>query len=171
MDDEQIEGLEFPEADEAPNAEQQEEMLPKSRVTELLKKAKLKGRDQMQEQLDQLMKENESLKSQKMCIRDRYTDWADSKSFLQKIFVERVFDPTLCGFDPLARESHKGDGKYCFEIFPRSAEEAAEEFGKEILSNANFTRTEGQFSWSYYNQQEKIILFCEFFKNLSLIHI
>ena len=64
MDDEQIEGLEFPEADEAPNAEQQEEMLPKSRVTELLKKAKLKGRDQMQEQLDQLMKENESLKSQ-----------------------------------------------------------------------------------------------------------
>lgn len=93
-----------------------------------------------------------------------YTDWADSKSFLQKIFVERVFDPTLCGFDPLARESHKGDGKYCFEIFPRSAEEAAEEFGKEILSNANFTRTEGQFSWSYYNQQEKIILFCEFFK-------
>lgn len=93
-----------------------------------------------------------------------YTDWTDSRSFLQKIFVERAFDPTLCGFDPLARESHKGDGMYCFEFFPRNEDEAKEEFGAEIVKGMDFARGAGGFNWSYYNQQEKIILFCEFYK-------
>lgn len=42
---------------------QAEEMLPKSRVEELVKKAKLKGRDQMQAELDALKAENEALKT------------------------------------------------------------------------------------------------------------
>lgn len=41
-----------------------EKMLPVSRVNELVKKAKLKGRDSMQQQLEQLQRENETLKSQ-----------------------------------------------------------------------------------------------------------
>lgn len=40
----------------------QEEMLPKSRVEELVKKAKLKGRDGMQPEIDALKAENEALK-------------------------------------------------------------------------------------------------------------
>ena len=40
----------------------QEEMLPKSRVEELVKKAKLKGRDGMQAELDAIRAENEALK-------------------------------------------------------------------------------------------------------------
>lgn len=42
----------------------EEKMLPVSRVNELVKKAKLKGRDQMQQQLEELQRENESLKQQ-----------------------------------------------------------------------------------------------------------
>lgn len=41
----------------------QEEMLPKSRVEELVKKAKLKGRDSMQSELDALKAENAALKN------------------------------------------------------------------------------------------------------------
>ena len=44
-----------------PQAE--EESLPKSRVEELVKKAKLKGRDSMQAELDALKAENETLKA------------------------------------------------------------------------------------------------------------
>lgn len=42
---------------------QQEKMLPVSRVEELVKKAKLKGRDSMQQELDALKAENEQLKN------------------------------------------------------------------------------------------------------------
>ena len=49
-----------------------------------------------------------------------YTDYLNEMSFQQGIKVERVFDPTLCGFDPLARESHKGDGRYCYQLFPKT---------------------------------------------------
>ena len=42
--------------------ESAEEMIPKSHAERLIKKAKLKGRDQMQDQLDALRAENESLK-------------------------------------------------------------------------------------------------------------
>lgn len=42
---------------------QQEESLPKSRVEELVKKAKLKGRDSMQAELDALKAENAALKT------------------------------------------------------------------------------------------------------------
>lgn len=43
--------------------EQQEKMLPQSRVEELVRKAKLRGRESMQEQLEALKRENEELKT------------------------------------------------------------------------------------------------------------
>lgn len=42
----------------------QEKMIPASRVEELIKKAKLKGRDAMQDELDRVRRENEMLKGQ-----------------------------------------------------------------------------------------------------------
>lgn len=92
-----------------------------------------------------------------------YTDYASEKSFDQKIFVDRVFDPTLCGFDPLARESHKGDGRYAYELFPKSAEEAIDMYGSEVTKNIGFTRDVEGFSWSYRNQTEDIMIFAEYF--------
>lgn len=49
--------------DSADTGSQQEKMLPASRVEELVKKAKLKGRDSMQAELDALKAENAQLKS------------------------------------------------------------------------------------------------------------
>src|SRR4029077_13307636 len=56
------------------------------------------------------------------------TDYANPMSMHQVINVERVYDPTLCGFDQVARYSHKGDGRFCFELFPKTVEEFESEF-------------------------------------------
>lgn len=95
-----------------------------------------------------------------------YTDYAGEMEFDQKIFVERVFDPTLTVFDPLARKSHKGDGRFATELFPKSADEAVEIYGSDILKNVKFTRKANVngFNWSYRNQNEDIIMFAEHFR-------
>lgn len=95
-----------------------------------------------------------------------YTDYADSMSMEQKIYVERVFDPTLCGFDPLARATHKGDGRYAFECFPKSVDEAEKLYGSDVAKGMDFVRSPDikDFNWSYKNQSEDIILFAEFYK-------
>lgn len=95
-----------------------------------------------------------------------FTDYASEMSFDQQIYVERVFDPTLTVFDPLARKSHKGDGRFACELFPKSAGEAEEMYGSDVLKGVRFTRNtsvEG-FNWSYRNQKEDIILFGEYFR-------
>lgn len=95
-----------------------------------------------------------------------YTDYANEMSFDQQICIERVFDPTLTVFDPLARKSHKGDGRFACELFPKSAGEAEEMYGSDILKDVKFTRTSGLggFNWSYRNQKEDIMLFGEYFR-------
>lgn len=93
-----------------------------------------------------------------------YTDYVNEKSFEQNIYIEKTFDSTLCGFDPLARESHKGDGRYCFKIVPKTKEEFAEEFGEERAKQYRFSKTVGDFNWSYMNKDEPIILVVDFFE-------
>jgi hypothetical protein len=93
-----------------------------------------------------------------------FNDYINELSFDQKIYVQRVFDPTLTGFDPMAREPHKGDGNYCFELFPRTKEEFEEEFGKGMAEEMRFCRDVGAFSWSYPQQQQDVVLVCEFFE-------
>jgi hypothetical protein len=95
-----------------------------------------------------------------------YTDYANEKSFDQNIYIERVFDPTLTGFDPLARDSHKGDGRYAYELFPKSKGEAEELYGADITKGISFTRNSSleNFNWSYKNQTEDILLFAEYYR-------
>lgn len=95
-----------------------------------------------------------------------FTDYASELSFDQQIYIERVFDPTLTVFDPLARKSHKGDGRFACELFPKSAGEAEEMYGSDILKDVKFTRNTNVngFNWSYRNQKEDIILFGEYFR-------
>lgn len=92
-----------------------------------------------------------------------YTDYVNPMSFEQNIYVDRVFDPTLCGFDPLARTSHKGDGRYCFEIYPMTEEDFKKKFGEDELNQMKFARTIEGFSWSYNNGKENVIMVCDFY--------
>ncbi len=92
------------------------------------------------------------------------TEYVNEMSFEQKVCVERVFDPTLCFFDPLARESHKGDGRFCGEVSPMTREAFEEQYGKDATSSMNFTRSLSGFSWSFTNEKEDIVLVCDFYE-------
>lgn len=96
-----------------------------------------------------------------------FTDYVNELSFEQKIMVERVFDPTLTGFDPLARKTHKGDGRYAFELFPKTKEDLEAEFGADAVKNLSFTRAIDGFSWSYQNGEKKIALLCDFYLKVN----
>jgi hypothetical protein len=93
-----------------------------------------------------------------------HTDYLNEMSFEQKICVSRVFDPTLCFFDPLARESHKGDGRFCGEISPMTKDAFMEQYGKDALESMNFTRSLSGFSWSFTNEKEDIVLVCDYYE-------
>jgi len=95
-----------------------------------------------------------------------FTEYSGEMAFEQRICVEPVFDDTLTVFDPLARKSHKGDGRFACELFPKAADEAVETYGSDILKNVKFTRNSNVagFNWSYRNQKEDILLFAEYFK-------
>ena len=46
----------------------------------------------------------------------------------QNIFMTRGFDPTMVGFDPMAQEDDKSDGRYAFECVPMRRDEFEREF-------------------------------------------
>ena len=93
-----------------------------------------------------------------------YTDYISSMSMDQKICANRVFDPTLCGFDPLARKSHKGDGGYCFQLFPKEREEVEKEYGSNALKGLKYARSFSGFNWSYRAAKRDIVLMCQYDK-------
>lgn len=93
-----------------------------------------------------------------------WTEYAHPMSFNQVIKFDRVYDPTLVGFDPLARAPHKGDGRFCFELFPKSKEEFEEEYPHIDLHGIDFTRHVDGFNWSYSNNQEDILLICDYYE-------
>ncbi|WP_339050231.1 hypothetical protein [Rickettsiella endosymbiont of Xylota segnis] len=92
-----------------------------------------------------------------------WTEYQHEKSFDQVIKIGRVFDPTLVGFDPLAALPHKGDGRYCFELIPKTKEEFQKEYPDIDLSTLKFSSNLKGFNWSYQNQQEKILLLCDYY--------
>lgn len=93
-----------------------------------------------------------------------YTDYINEMSFEQNICIERAFDPTLCVFDPLARTSHKGDGRFCAELYPMTKEEFEDKFGADALEGMKFTRSLSGFDWSFQNEQEEIVLVCDYYE-------
>ena len=94
-----------------------------------------------------------------------WTDYASPMSFEQQIYHGRVFDPTLCGFDPMARTQHKGDGQYSFEIYPMLEEDFKRTFPEVDISQIMYHGDMSSFSWSYVNSNEqKYILVCEYYE-------
>lgn len=90
-------------------------------------------------------------------------DYDSDMSFNHEIYAERVYDPLLLGFDPIAREKHKGDGEYCFELFPKTEDEL-----KEMYPGITFSSAEGiggnDFKWTYNIGRKKIYLLCRYYK-------
>lgn len=103
------------------------------------------------------------------------TDYENEMSFDQCINIKREQYPTSCFFDPMAMESHKGDGEYCGRIIPYKKEDAEREFGKEISTGGSYSRSFGNFNWSYRDASQKIVLLCEQFvkekKQVSIVKL
>lgn len=108
------------------------------------------------------------------CLKVR-TDYANEMSFDQMIFIERVFDPTLCGFDQLARYSHKGDGRFCYELFPMAKEDFEEKFPDIKTDEMNFRRDFAGFNWSYLNDQTPTLIVADYYekkkKRVSIVQV
>jgi uncharacterized protein YeaO (DUF488 family) len=96
-----------------------------------------------------------------------WTDYANAMSFDQVINWDVCQDPTLVGFDPMARRSHKGDGRFCFELFPYTKETFKKEFPKVDVERLTFSRSYAGFNWSYVNGREQIILVCDYYEKKS----
>lgn len=97
------------------------------------------------------------------------TDYASPMSFKQNIYIEKAFDSTLCGFDPMARHSHKGDGDYCFEIYPMSDKDFSRRFDHS-LADIKYTVVKKDndiegFTWAYKDiKDSKIVLVVEYYE-------
>lgn len=94
-----------------------------------------------------------------------WTDYASPMSFNQQIYLSRVFDPTMCGFDPMARTSHKGDGQFSFEIYPMLEEEFLRQFPGAEVRNSGYSKDIEGFNWTYKDVQgQKIILVADYYE-------
>lgn len=93
-----------------------------------------------------------------------WTDYANNMSFDQVIKFDRAYDPTLCGFDQLARYSHKGDGRFCFELFPMDKERFKEEYPDINIDTVTFRRDFEGFNWSYLNGNTEILIVCDYYE-------
>lgn len=94
-----------------------------------------------------------------------FTEYANNKSFKQVIKVRRAKYPTMCGYDPLATEPHKGDGEFSFDLSPKKKEDVESEYGADV-SDIKFSPSstlEG-FNWSFNNNNDDIVLVCSLFK-------
>lgn len=92
-----------------------------------------------------------------------YTDYASPMSMDQVIKIDRC-EPTLCVFDKIAKYSHKGDGRYCAELFPKSKEQFEAEYPDIPTNTLSFRRDFAGFNWSYINNREEIILVADYYE-------
>jgi hypothetical protein len=93
-----------------------------------------------------------------------WTEYANDMSFDQVIKIGRVFDPTLCGFDPLARAPHKGDGRYAFEAYPQTKDDFKAKYPHVDINDIKFSRSLSNYNWSYSTQREDIIMVVDYYE-------
>jgi hypothetical protein len=97
-----------------------------------------------------------------------WTEYASPMSMKQVIKTARVFDPTLTGFDPMARYSHKGDGQYSFELYPMTEDDFKRRYPKASESTMSYTISLEEFSWSFKDDRnEKTIMVADYYEKKS----
>lgn len=96
-----------------------------------------------------------------------YTDYANPMSMDQVIKFERA-EPTLCVFDKLAKFSHKGDGMFCAELFPKSKDDFLDEYPDVPINTISFSRDFAGFNWSYLNDNSEIIVVADYYEKKKM---
>lgn len=93
-----------------------------------------------------------------------WTDFEHPYSFDEVIRFDEVFDPTLVGFDILARNPTKSDGRYSYELFPKTKEDM-QAMGVDV-GNIKFVDENSGFHWAYRNGKKEIILLCDYYEKV-----
>lgn len=97
-----------------------------------------------------------------------YTDYANPMSMDQVIRMERC-EPTLCVFDKITKYSHKGDGTFCAELFPKAKEDFEAEYPDVQLGTLSFKRAFAGFNWSYINDQsQEVVLVADYYEKKKI---
>ena len=95
------------------------------------------------------------------------TDYESPMSMNQTIKFERC-EPTLCGFDMAAKLAHKGDGQYCFELFPMEWELFKEDYPDVPAQQISFRQDVEGFNWSYLNSQQKMVMLVNWYQKKNV---
>lgn len=98
------------------------------------------------------------------CAIKVWTEYESNSSFNQIIKIGRVFDPTLCFFDPITKFKHKGDGQYCGEHIPMRKDEVERVFNIDLKDESFLRNSKDQFSWFYETQDVQVALVTHFYK-------
>lgn len=91
-------------------------------------------------------------------------EYASPYTFNQEIVWRKCYDPTMCGWDVLARAPHKGDGDICFELVPMTKKQIKDQFGDKVNLTTVTYRTLGGFTWGYKYGTEDIVLVCRMYQ-------
>lgn len=92
-----------------------------------------------------------------------YTDYNGERSFHQDIFVEPVWDPTMFGFDMMAKEADKNDGEYYWEAYPQSKEQFEKDYPDMDLEGLARSNAFSSIKWSYRTDNEEIVLLMDYY--------
>lgn len=93
-----------------------------------------------------------------------WTEYENEKSFDQCIKVGKPDDVTLTGYDPLAKLPSKSDGRFYYENYPKTKAEFENEYPDINIEDVDFTRDVAGFNWSFVNNDEDILLICDFYE-------
>lgn len=97
-------------------------------------------------------------------VAEVFYEYASPTSFNQNIKFRRLTDPTMSGFDPLAQDIHKGDGRFYFRVFPMTKREFVKLYPDKDLGGINFSANNiAQFSFAYKSNNEEIIAVCSYY--------
>lgn len=101
-------------------------------------------------------------------VLEVWTEYENRKSIHQKLCVGKLPDPTLAVFDPLARLSHKGDGKFCVKFYPILTEDFTKKWPDIKLSEISSLDSIGDgFRWYYEANNKKIILIADYYEKVE----
>lgn len=93
-----------------------------------------------------------------------WTEYENEMSFEQVIRFGRTFEPTLTGYDPMARECDKSDAQYCYEVFPMSKEDFKAEYPDVDMESVTFVKTDAGFNWSYSEKTQDIVVLVDYYE-------
>ena len=96
-----------------------------------------------------------------------HTEYAHEMSTDQVIKVCRSTNPTLVGYDPMAREVDKSDAEWAFELFPMDREQFKRDHPDIPLDQLSFLKFDGEFNWSFRNQDQYVIMLADYYEKVK----